>query len=567
MLSSGPALCRRGSRLGLSILSVASLTLTPTLADEPATPRAGGGMVVAVSPVGADTGRDVLRHGGNAVDAAVATAFAMAVTYPAAGNIGGGGFMVVYPGGKAEPVVIDYREMAPHAATATMFARSDSIYSHKAVGVPGTVRGLALAHQRFGKLPWKEVILPAVKLAEEGFVLDDPLAGSLNGVVAGSADFPELRRVLGKDGGAASWRAGDRLVQKDLGRTLRRIAEEGPDAFYKGPIADLIAAEMRAGGGLITRGDLAAYRAKVRAPIHGTYRGYDVYAPPPPSSGGICLIEMLNILETFDLRKHGRFAPETLHLMIETMRRAYCDRARHLGDADFVTIPAHLTSKEYARKLAKSIDPKRGTRSEDLARDIPLAREGDSTTHFSVIDAQGMAVSNTYTLERSYGSRIVVKGAGFLLNNEMMDFNWFPGETTRSGQIGTAPNQIAPGKRMLSSQTPTIVARDGKVVLVTGSPGSRTIINTVLCVIVNVIDYDMDVRAAVDAPRLHHPWFPDVASFEGTCEHEAAVRALEAMGHAVSGSRQGDAHTIGFDARTGRYVGAADHRINGKVSE
>jgi gamma-glutamyltranspeptidase/glutathione hydrolase len=567
MLSSAPAVPRRGLRLGLSSLFVASLTLTPTLADEPTAPRAGAGMVVAVSPVGADTGRDVLRRGGNAVDAAVATAFAMAVTYPAAGNIGGGGFMVVYPGGKAEPVVIDYREMAPHAATSTMFTRADSVYSHKAVGVPGTVRGLALAHQRFGKLPWKDVVLPAVKLAEEGFILDDQLAGSLNSLVAGSEEFPELRRVFGKDGGAASWRAGDRLVQKDLGRTLRRIAEDGPDAFYKGPVADLIAAEMRAGGGLITRDDLDAYRAKVRAPIHGTYRGHDVYAPPPPSSGGICLIEMLNILETFDLGKHGRFAPETLHLMIESMRRAYCDRARYLGDADFVTIPAHLTSKEYARKLAKSIDPKHATRSEDLARDIPLAREGDSTTHFSVIDAGGMAVSNTYTLERSYGSRIVVKGAGFLLNNEMMDFNWFPGETTRSGRIGTEPNQVAPGKRMLSSQTPTIVAKDGKVVLITGSPGSRTIINTVLCVLVNVIDYDMDVRAAVDAPRLHHPWFPDVASFEGTCEHPAAVKTLEALGHTVNCIRQGDAHTIGFDARTGRYVGAADQRINGKVSQ
>jgi gamma-glutamyltranspeptidase/glutathione hydrolase len=524
------------------------------------------GMVVAVSPPGAEVGRDVLLKGGNAVDAAVATAFAMAVTYPAAGNIGGGGFMLIYPGGGAEPVVVDYRETAPAKATPTMYTRDDTWYSRKAVGVPGTVRGLALAHGRFGKLPWKDVVRPAVKLAEEGFVLDAALAASLNGVVAGSGEYAELCRALGKDGGASSWAAGDRLVQKDLGRTLRLIAGRGPDAFYTGPVADLIVAEMRRGGGLITREDLANYRAKLRRPVHGTYRGYDVYAPPPPSSGGTCLVEMLNILENFDLRKHGRWSPETLHVMIEAMRRAYRDRARYLGDADFVEVPARLTDKEYARKLARGIDLHKATRSEDLAGDIPLMREGDHTTHFSVIDGDGMAVSNTYTLERSYGSRFVVRGAGFLLNNEMMDFNWFPGETDRQGRIGTAANQIAPGKRMLSSQTPTVVARDGKVVLVTGSPGSRTIINTVLCVIVNVIDFDMDVRSAVDAPRLHHAWFPDEARFEGIGEHAAAVARLRAMGHAVRGTRQGDAHSIFVDPKTGSYVGAADKRVNGKAA-
>jgi gamma-glutamyltranspeptidase/glutathione hydrolase len=355
-------------------------------------------------------------------------------------------------------------------------------------------------------------------------------------------------------------------VQKDLAKTLRLIAEQGADGFYKGRVAELLAAEMKRGDGIITTADLAAYEAKARKPIHGTYRGYDVYGPPPPSSGGTCLVEMLNILENFDLRKHGRFEPETLHVLIETMRRAYCDRARYLGDADFVKIPAFLTSKDYARKLSQTIDPHKATRSEDLAKDIPLKGEGDSTTHFSVLDGDGMAVANTYTLERSYGSRIVVKGAGFLLNNEMMDFNWFPGETTRQGTIGTEANQVAPGKRMLSSQTPTIVAKDGKVVLITGSPGSRTIINTVLCVIVNTIDFDMSIQAAVDAPRLHHPWFPDTACFEGTEEYADAVRRLEALGHAVRGTRQGDAHSIGLDRKTGQYKGAADHRINGKVS-
>ncbi len=408
--------------------------------------------------------------------------------------------------------------------------------------------------------------MPAVKLAEEGFVIDSQLAGSLNWIVGSSTEFPELRSVLGKDEGAASWEAGDRLVQKDLAKTLLLIAEKGPDGFYKGVVAEQIAAEMQRGGGLITTADLDAYQAKARKPIHGTYRGHDVYGPPPPSSGGTCLVEMLNVLENFDLRKHGRFSPETLHLMIETMRRAYCDRARYLGDQDFVKVPAFLTSKDYARKLAQMIDPHKATPSADLARDIPLKGEGDSTTHFSVIDGDGMAVANTYTLERSYGSRIVVKGAGFVLNNEMMDFNWFPGETTRSGGIGTEANQIAPGKRMLSSQTPTIVTKNGKVVLITGSPGSRTIINTVLCVIVNVIDFDMDIRAAVDAPRLHHPWFPDHACFEGAGEFTEAVQRLEAMGHAVRATRQGDAHSIWLDPKTGKYVGAEDRRIDGKVS-
>jgi gamma-glutamyltranspeptidase/glutathione hydrolase len=521
------------------------------------------GLVVAVSAPGAQTGLDILKKGGNAVDAAVATAFAMAVTYPQAGNIGGGGFMVVYPGHGQEPVVIEYREKAPAAATRTMYQKTNSVYGSRVVGVPGTVRGLALAHEKFGKLPWKDLVMPAVRLAEEGFEVEGSLAASLNGIVADAGDFPELKRVLGKNG-APDWRAGDRLVQKDLAATLRQIAEEGPDAFYKGKIADLLVGEMKKGAGLITRDDLAAYEAKVRQPIHGQYRGYDIYAPSPPSSGGICLVEMLNILENFDLRKEGRWSPITLHLMIEAMRRGYCDRARYLGDADFVKIPAHLTSKDYARKLADSIDRTKATPSEDLARDIAIAPgEGDSTTHFSIIDDKGMAVANTYTLERSYGSRVVVRGAGFLLNNEMMDFNWKPGVTDRSGGIGTEANQIGPGKRMLSSQTPTIVARDGKVVLITGSPGSRTIINTVLCMLVNVVDFDMDIRSAVDAPRMHHQWFPDQARFEDRSTLSVTLDQLAKMGHVIRGTRQGDAHSIWVDPKTGIYYGAEDRRISG----
>jgi gamma-glutamyltranspeptidase/glutathione hydrolase len=519
------------------------------------------GVVVSVSQPASEAGLATLRQGGSAVDAAVATAFALAVTHPAAGNIGGGGFMVVHPP-KGKPTVIEYREAAPAAATKTMFLKDESLYGRRVVGVPGTVRGMALAHQQFGKLSWKTVVMPAVRLAQDGFTLDAHEANSINNIVAVADDFPELRRVFGRADGKR-WKTGDRLVQPDLAKTLRMIAEDGADAFYTGPVADLIVAEMKTGGGLISKEDLAGYQAIRREPIHGVYRGYDVYGPPPPSSGGICLVQMLNVLENFDLKKHGRFAPETLHLMAEAMRRAFYDRARFLGDPAFTKIPDHLTSKEYAKKLAGEIDPHRATRSADLAKDIPLAGEGDSTTHFSVIDKDGLAVANTYTLERSYGSRVVVKGAGFLLNNEMMDFNWRPGVTDQKGGIGTEPNQIAPGKRMLSSQTPTIVAKDGKVLLVTGSPGSRTIINTVLGIVVSVIDYDMPIQDAVNAPRLHHQWFPDELRFEGMSQYPAAVAGLTKLGHRVIGARQGDAHSIWVNPKTGGYVGAADKRLSG----
>jgi gamma-glutamyltranspeptidase/glutathione hydrolase len=495
----------------------------------------------------------------------VATAFALAVTWPEAGNIGGGGYMVVHPGGAGgEPAAFDFRETAPAAATRDMFVKPADRSNHRRVGVPGTVRGLALAHQKFGKRPWKELVLPAVRLAREGFTLDAATAGSLNRVLkqSSSKEYAELRRVFGKKDGP--WNAGDVLVQPDLARTLTRIAEQGADGFYAGETADLIAAEMQRGG-LITKDDLANYQARQRPPVHGTYRGYDVYSSPPSSSGGTCLVEMLNILENFDLRKQGRWSPDTLHVMIEAMRRAYRDRAAYLGDPAFVKIPPRLLDKEYAKELARGIDPKKATPSTDLAGAIQLS-EGGHTTHFSVIDKGRMAVSMTFTLESSYGSRVVVKGAGFLLNDEMNDFNWLPGVTDRSGRIGTEPNVAAPGKRMLSSQTPTIVARDGKPVLVTGSPGSRTIMNTVLCVVVNVLDFDMDIRAAVDAPRLHHQWLPDRVIIESALakEHAEALKQLRLRGHAIIQSgRQGDAHSIHVDPKTRRVIGAADRRISG----
>ena len=544
-------------------ITLGALFLAPTAAGEKQA-EFRNGVVVSVSAPASEAGLAMLREGGNAVDAAVATAFALAVVHPAAGNIGGGGFMVIHPA-KGRPTIIDYRETAPAAATKTMFEPNVSPYSHRVVGVPGTVRGLALAHQRFGKLPWKTVVQPGVRLAQQGFRLDSHHARSLNNVLAASQNMPELQRVFARPDGHA-WAAGNSLVQADLARTLRLIADHGDDAFYRGAVAAMLTAEMTAGGGLITLDDLAKYQALERQPIHGKYRGYDVYAPPPPSSGGICLVEMLNILETCDLKKHGRFAPQTLHLMIEAMRRAYCDRALYLGDPAFTAIPARLTTKEYAKQLAEGIDLQHATKSADLAKELKITVEGDSTTHFSIIDKDGMAVANTYTLENSYGARIVVKGAGFLLNNEMTDFNCRPGITDTHGMIGTPPNQIAPGKRMLSSQTPTILAKNGKVFLVTGSPGGRTIINTVLNVVVSVVDYDMDIQHAVDGPRLHHQWFPDEVRFEGVAAFPQTVAALRGMGHQVMGTRQGDAHSIWVNPRTGGYVGAADKRLSGSVA-
>jgi len=522
------------------------------------------GLVVSVSQPASEVGLAVLKQGGNAVDAAVATAFALAVTYPEAGNIGGGGFMLVRPAEGGDPVCVDYRETAPAASSVDMFVNQKSHLGHRLAGVPGTVRGLQLAHKKWGKLDWSELVAPAIKLAHDGFEIDAAVATGLNSVLDDSAEFAELHRVFGKPGDA-KWQAGDRLVQMDLAQSLEQIAQSGSDGFYKGPLADKLVAEMKQGNGLIVQDDLNRYEAKLRPAVHGTYRGYDVFGPPPPSSGGIVLVEMLNILERFDLKSQGRWSPQTVHVMIEAMRRAYRDRARYLGDPDFAKIPDELTSKEYARELASKIDLKRATPSADLAGDIELADESTSTTHFSIVDADGMAVANTYTLEQKFGCRVVVRGAGYLLNNQMGDFNWRPGHTDRKGAIGTAANTIGPGKRMLSAQTPVIVTRDNRLVLVSGSPGGRTIVNTVLCVLLNVLEFDMDLAAAIDAPRLHQQWFPDRVQFEGLKqrEHRDLIKQLRAMGHEVTAPRgtQGDAHSI--QVGDGSYIGAADKRISG----
>ena len=535
----------------------------PLLATPPHDAESKGGVVACVSPDAADVGAAVLKGGGNAVDAAVAVGFAEAVTWPEAGNVGGGGFMLVYPGGKAKPAVIDFRETAPAAATEDMFAKGVDYQSAKTAGVPGTVRGMELAHGKFGRLSWARVVAPAVVLAEDGFEVTAALAKRLNDVLADKKTTnAEFKRVFGTKGGV--WKAGDVLVQPDLAKTLRRIAEKGADGFYAGTTADLIEKEMTASGGLMTAKDLAGYKAVEREPIKTTYRGYEVFAPPPPSSGGITLALMLNMLDGQDVKKHPWGSVETTHRIAEAQRRAYSERAKYLGDPDFTKIPADLTSTEYAAKLWKTFDPDKATESADLAGDITVGDGGPDTTHYSVVDKDGMAVSTTYTLENAFGCRVVVPGAGFILNNEMTDFNHTPGVTTTKGAVGTKPNLVAPGKRMLSSMCPVVLAKDGKAVLVTGSPGGRTIINTVLAVVVNVADYGADVRTAVDAPRVHHQWFPDRLTLEDRKDFAEVEKGLTAKGHTVAKAKAiGDAHSIWTDPKTGKRVGAADKRLDG----
>jgi len=526
------------------------------------------GLVVCVSAPACDAGASVLARGGNAVDSAVATAFALAVTHPSAGNIGGGGFMIVRtPSG--DVASFDYREKAPLKSTRTMYLKADGTIDgsltsagYLAPGVPGTVRGLELAHKRFGKLPWKEVVTPAVGLAE-GFPISADLARGLNREVRGNmARFPASVAAYGKPGGG-EWAEGDKLVLTDLAKTLRAIADGGADAFYKGWIADRIAEDMKANGGLISKEDLAAYRAKERKPLKGRYKGHEIISMPPPSSGGVALIEMLNILEPLDLKSKGLLTAPALHLQIEAMRRAFLDRARHLGDSDFVGVPiARLTSKDHAKTVAASIAPDKASSSVELGRDIvtTTASEPGETTHFSVIDRSGLAVTSTYTLEGGYGSHVVVNGAGFLLNNEMGDFNKKPGETNTTGDIGTSANLIDPGKRMLSSMTPTMVVKHGKVVLLTGSPGGRTIINTVLTVVLGVTEYGLNGRQAVDLARIHHQWLPDRASIEEGAVPDDVLATLRAMGHEIrTQARQGDAHSI-WVAPEGTPYGAPDMR-------
>ena len=554
---------------------LAALVLVPAPVARQATPidlgvSSSAGLVVSSSDIASDLAAGVLGRGGNAVDAAVATAFAMAVTYPSAGNIGGGGFMVVrQPNGNA--TTFDYRETAPGRSTPTMYLGQDgnidravTAAGYLAPGVPGTVRGLAAAHRKFGKLSWRDVVLPAAELAEKGFAMSASLARGLNSEIAGAMRrFPASVAAYGKPGGG-QWAAGDRIVLADLGKSLRAIAIDGPDVFYRGWIADRISDDMTANGGLISKADLAAYRARERAPVRGKFLDFDVISMPPPSSGGVALVEMLNMLEALEIQKKARGSVEAHHLVTEAMRRAYLDRARFLGDPDFAKVPVErLVSKPHALDQIKTINLTRASSSVDLGKDIvTLPRpEGDDTTHFSVLDKDGMAVSNTYTLEGGYGSHVVIAGTGILMNNEMGDFNKKPGLTNVTGDIGTDANLIAPGKRMLSSMTPTIVARNGRVVLVTGSPGGRTIINTVLNVVLDATAWGLTGREAVDAPRSHHQWLPDRLTIEANGATADVVEKLRALGHEVRmQGTQGSAQSIWVHPITGTAFGVADKR-------
>jgi len=523
-------------------------------------------VVVSVDPIASNVGIDILKKGGNAVDAAVATAFALAVTWPGAGNLGGGGFMMIHLK-NGEDTAIDYREKAPERATPKMFLNEKGeVDSNKSgvgylvIGVPGTVKGLWEASRRHGKLDWKTLIDPALKLARDGFVVDDVLARSLQGQSSVMTAFPEFGRVFRKTDGTY-YKAGETLHQPDLARTLSLIRDNGPNGFYRGEVAKKLVDDLQANGGIITLKDLASYEAKVRTPLHGTYRGYEVVGMPPSSSGGTTVVHMLNILEAYDLGSMKRRDAGTIHLMAETMRIGFYTRAKYLGDTDFVKVDlARLTSKGFADLLRSNVNRQHATSSVSLGKDIVTRGEGSSTTHFSVVDAEGNAVSNTYTLEDNYGSRVIAKGTGFLLNNEMHDFNINPGVTDTRGLIGTAPNLIQPGKRMLSSMSPMIILKDKKPFLVTGSPGGRTIINTVLQVILNVVDFKMDVQTAVDEPRIHHQWLPDVIALERSLEPVAP--ALKTMGDQTRVvSTQGDAHSILIEDGK-KYVGV-DHRIRG----
>jgi gamma-glutamyltranspeptidase/glutathione hydrolase len=560
-------------RFPLSAVLAALIIVTalPAAAQSGRIPVAADhGMVVTSQFTASEIGTQILAKGGNAVDAAVATAFALAVTYPSAGNIGGGGFLV-YHGADGENTGFNFREKAPLAASETMFLGPDGEIldnsNHAgplAVGVPGTVAGLWLAHQRLGSLPWSELVDPAVQLASDGIPMTRYMEGFMNRISKTSEPMFAASRGAFLKGGTTPYAPGETWKQPDLAATLTRVRDNGKDGFYRGETARLLAAYMNEHGGMITEEDLAQYDAAEQPLVHGTYRGYDVYAMSPPSSGGVAIVEMLNILEGYNLDSIGHNSALYLHLLTESMRRAYADRAEHIGDPLFnPEMPvALLTSKEYAKDLRAGIDLFRASPSDSSTFNSSLLPyESEETTHFSIVDAEGNMVSLTYTLEYSYGSRLVADGTGFLLNNEMGDFNPVPGRTTRTGLIGTPPNLVRPEKRMLSSMSPAILARDGRPVMAIGSPGGRTIINTVLQVILNYVDFDMDVAQAVEAPRIHHQWLPDRTSFERIGISPDTIRLYEMMGHEVyfRGS-QGHAHGVSIDYESGLRFGAADSR-------
>jgi gamma-glutamyltranspeptidase/glutathione hydrolase len=544
----------------------------PATAASRAPVRGAAGMVVATEPRASQVGVDILKGGGNAVDAAVAVGFALAVTHPAAGNLGGGGFMLIRLATTGESVAVDYRETAPRGASHDMYQDAEgniikdaSTVGYRASGVPGTVAGLALALKKYGTMTLGQVIAPALALARNGVRLSYFESESLRHNSEFLGRFPETRRIFLRDGNP--YTQGELFVQPDLARTLELLARDGEQVFYEGSVAQLIAKDMAAHGGLITLDDLKGYRPVLRAPLEGTYRGYKIISMPSPSSGGTVLIEMLNILEGYPLSKYGAGSSRTLHLLAETMKRAFADRAGFLGDGDFVKLPTSgLVSKRYAATIRATIDPYLATESVRISHGNPATFESEQTTHFSIVDREGNAVSNTYTLNGGYGSGVTIPGAGFLMNNEMDDFASKPGVPNSYGLIQAEANAIAPGKRPLSAMTPTIVLRDGKLFMVLGSPGGPTIINTVLETLINVIDFGMTIQEAVDAPRIHHQWMPDKLVMERIGFANDVVQALQGRGHKIEARDSiGDCQAILIDPQTGIRLGAADPRGDGQA--
>ena len=541
-----------------------STTTTPRVATQE--------LVVAQEGLAAKVGADILARGGNAVDAAVATGFAMAVTYPRAGNIGGGGFMVIHLAGR-EDVAVDYRETGPAAMTRDVFLGADgkpdpvkSRDSALGIGVPGTVAGLALALQRYGSghFTLKDLIAPAIALARDGFVVTDDLADTMPEWTRRSARWPATAKVFQRPDGTVL-RDGDTLVQPDLAATLEAIAAQGPQGFYQGDVAGKLIKNIHDAGGLMTLDDLKDYQPVVREPVRGSYHGYDIVSMPLPSSGGIVLLETLHILEGFKLHDMGPGSVDSLHLLIEAMKRGYADRARYLGDPAFAKAPLQrLISADYAAGLRGTIRLDRAATPDEVAGQAPAPHEGQNTTHFSVVDRFGNAVSNTYTLNFSYGLGLVADGTGVLLNTELDDFTAAPGASNAYGLVGFEANLPGPGKRPLSSMSPTIVLKDGKPVLVTGSPGGSRIISAVLQVIVNTIDFDMDPVHAVAAPRLHQQWLPDEVRVENGFPDDV-LAALRARGHTiVAPLGQTSANSIG--AVPQGWLGAPDPRSRGATA-
>ena len=548
---------------GLSqLIILATLSLSNTNIE--AQTYAQNGMVVSDNTVASQVGVDILEKGGNAIDASVATAFALAVTHPAAGNIGGGGF-IVYMNSKSEVTTIDFREKAPLASTKNMFQdqtgnliKGMNHNGLKSVGVPGTVAGLYLAHQKYGHLSWTELVQPSVDLAKNGFPMPWGLYNSALQVNRRD-DSSDILNNYFRNAEGAIIKPGEIWMQPSLAKTLELIRDNGQDGFYKGVVAEEIAAYMRENGGIITTEDLEKYTAIERKPIKGTYKGYEIYSMPPPSSGGVVLIEMMNLMEQADLDSIEFNSTAYVHLIAEAMRRGFADRAEHLGDPDFnLDMPLdQITSKEFAKIRFKNIDMTKASVSDSSQYGHPYG--GSNTTHFSVVDKDGNAVSLTYTLEHSYGSGMGSSKLGFIFNNEMGDFNPVEGMTTSLGQIGSSPNLIAPEKRMLSNMTPTIVAKDGKPYLIIGSPGGRTIINTVFQTVLNVLSYDMRIDKAIEAMKIHHQWLPDQIIYETDLMSPDTRDALENMGHTLRGvPRLGMLMGITYDSKLKVYIGVSD---------